>query len=244
LRGPAEHQRRLVRDRPPTSNAEFAAYVGTTVARYKNTISHWEIWNEPNHPAYWAAPKDGLKRYSSLLKESYRAAKAANPSCTVLNGGLTMTIEEDVENLYREAGKESFDILNIHMFINPQKPDAGRIFEEHITAIEKIMSAHKDDKKKIWITEIGCPGVPAGQIPAKWFEGEAQDENEQAEWLNKVYELVRNKQRVEKLFWAFYRDTDKMFKDATDHFGIVRSDLSPKPAFFVLKNLIAHHARG
>lgn len=44
--------------------------------------------------------------------------------------------------------------------------------------------------------------------------------------------------RVEKLFWAFYRDTENEFHDATDYLGIVRLDLSPKPAYHRLKKLI------
>jgi hypothetical protein len=67
-------------------------------------------------------------------------------------------------------------------------------------------------------------------------------EDEQAAWLERVYDLIKKHPRVEKLFWAFYRDTDAMFKDATDYLGIVRKDLSPKPSFFSMKKLISRHA--
>ncbi len=229
---------------PPDSFDDFAAYAAATVSRYKGWIKHWEVWNEPNHPVYWSGPKDGLKLYASLLKKTYAAVKKADPSSIVLNGGLTAAITEDVENLYREAGKNAFDILNIHPFINPKKPDAPEIFDELMKTLEAIMNKHGDKEKKIWITEIGCPGVPKGKMKTQttWFEGEAENEEEQAEWLKKVYALMKQHPRIEKLFWAFYRDTDGMFKDATDHLGIVRHDLSPKPAYFALKNLITHHA--
>jgi hypothetical protein len=229
-------------NRPPESDEEFAAYVAATVNRYKSWVKHWEIWNEPNHPEYWSGPKDGLMRYSSLLKASYKAAKAADPACTVLNGGLTAGIADDVENLYRAAGKDSFDVLNIHPFINPKKPNAVQIFDSLLADIENTMRRHGDDQKKIWITEMGCPGVPKGSLKRTWFEGDAQTEEEQAEWLEGIYALAKKYPRIEKVFWAFYRDTDGMFKDATDHLGIVRNDLSPKPAYHALKRLIAGHA--
>lgn len=227
---------------PPDSNEEFAAYVEATVSRYKNWVKHWEIWNEPNHPVYWTGPVDGLKLYSELLKKSYKAAKKADPSCLVLNGGLTADIENDVVNLYKAAGKDCFDVLNIHPFINPKKKDAVQIFGRLIDSIEMIMNKHNDPTKKIWITEIGCPGVPHGKTLTTWFEGEAGTEEEQAVWLEKIYDLMKKHPRLEKIFWAFYRDTDGMFKDATDHLGIVRHDLTPKPAFHALKRLIADHA--
>jgi hypothetical protein len=227
---------------PPMSHDEFAAYACAAVSRYKHWIKHWEVWNEPNHSVYWAAPKDNLKLYSALLKTTSTAIKKTDPGCTVLNGGLTATILDDVENLYQHAGKDAFDVLNIHPFINPKRADAEAAFDSLIRSLEMIMDKHGDSKKKIWITEMGCPGVPKNQTKSTWFEGEAQNEDEQAAWLERVYDLIKKHPRVEKLFWAFYRDTDAMFKDATDYLGIVRKDLSPKPSFFSMKKLISRHA--
>ena len=36
---------------------------------------------------------------------------------------------------------------------------------------------------------------------------------------------------VEKIFWAFFRDTDHHFQCGTDYFGLVRLDFTPKPAY-------------
>jgi polysaccharide biosynthesis protein PslG len=230
-------------NQPPDSIDEFASYVGATVDHYKQIIKHWEIWNEPNLGVYWAAPKDNLTLYSKLLTASFAAAKKADPTCIVLNGGLTEPLNEDVSNLYRQGGKNIHDILNIHTFIDPLSPDAENRFRKIITDIRSLMIAHGDADKKIWITEMGCPGIPGGREEQLWFAGKGTDENQQADWLKKQYALIREFPFIEKLFWAFYRDTENEFKDATDHLGLVRLDFTPKPAFFQMKKLIEENKK-
>jgi polysaccharide biosynthesis protein PslG len=225
-------------NRPPDSFEEFAAYVGATVNRYKGFIHHWEIWNEPNLAIYWDGPRDGLRLYSSLLKKSYVAAKEVDPSCVVLNGGLTEPILSDIEHLYLNGMKNYFDALNIHIFLAPDSPHALNRFKEILDGVNAVQAKYKDETKPIWITEAGCPGIPMDKRDMKWFAGGFVSEEGQAKWLEKIYGLMKEEPQVQKLFWAFYRDTDDQFHDGTDYFGLVRSDLSPKPAFNKLKSLI------
>jgi hypothetical protein len=152
-------------NRPPDSFDEFAAYVGATVSRYKDRISHWEIWNEPNLSVYWSKPKDNLKSYADLLKKSYVAAKKADPSCIILNGGLTEPVVEDVGHLYSQGAKKFFDVLNIHTFVDPADPASEARFDAIIHGTEQVSNQHGDGAKKIWITEMGCPGAPAEYCP-------------------------------------------------------------------------------
>ena len=71
-----------------------------------------------------------------------------------------------------------------------------------------------------------------------WFAGKGGDENIQADWLETQYTMIKEFPSIEKLFWAFYRDTADEFHDATDYLGLVRHDFSPKPAFKRLQKLI------
>jgi len=88
---------------------------------------------------------------------------------------------------------------------------------------------------------MGCPGVPVGVSPQTWFGGGNVSEEEQAAWLERQYALIKKFPSIEKLFWAFYRDTEGEFKDGTDYLGLVRVDLSPKPAFNKFKTLIQNY---
>lgn len=231
---------REVWNKPPSSFEEFAGYVHATVDHFKAHVSEWEIWNEPNHPMYWNAPRDGLAAYVQLLKMSREAAKDADPSCRVINGGLTGDIVTDVGAFYERGGGPITDALNIHTFINPLGPHPHATFKTVLEGVREKMNRHGDGSKKIWITEMGCPGIPDGRPRQPWFQGEPMTEKQQADWLDTQYDWVENDPSVERLFWAFYRDTDGIFKDSTDYLGLVRNDFSPKPAFERLAHRIRH----
>lgn len=224
---------------PPESFEEFADYVGATVSRYKDHVKCWEIWNEPNHPVYWSKPKDDMKTYVRLLKLSYQAAKKADPSCFVVNGGITEPVIDDVRNFYKAGGKDFTDALTIHTFLNPATPDVGGQFDRIIDGVQKVMDEFDDGNKRVWITEMGCPGVPSAKDVKNWWAGDNLDEKQQADWLERQFGFMKKHPIIEKMFWAFYRDTDGIFKDGVDYFGLVRFDLTPKPAFNRLRQLIA-----
>jgi hypothetical protein len=93
------------------------------------------------------------------------------------------------------------------------------------------MTRNADANKKIWITEIGCPGVRPEIKTGNWWMGKNPNERQQAIWLKEVHkELLQNPQ-VEKIFWAFFRDTKGHWNNGVDYFGLVRWDYSLKPAF-------------
>lgn len=63
--------------------AEFAA----EVARRFPRAAAIEIWNEPNHSAFWK-PAPEPERYASLVTSAYDAIKAESPQIAVLAGAL------------------------------------------------------------------------------------------------------------------------------------------------------------
>jgi len=214
---------------PPAENKTFVNYAAKVIGRYKDKIKYWEVWNEPDSPTYWAA-QDGMKRYCSLLKDVYIAAKKADPGCKILNGGLAQGLSS-VNRLYDLGAKNYFDILNIHFFENPLNKGAIKGVVNYPKLAYKIMQRNGDGDKKIWITEIGCPGVMRGVQAANWWMGKNPSERQQSEWLKEVYtELLKDK-FVEKIFWAFFRDRKEHWSNGVDYFGIVRWNFSKKPAF-------------
>jgi len=197
------------------------------VKHFKGAVAHWEIWNEPDHPIYWQ-PQDNLEAYARLLKRIYPVLKEADPQCQVLIGGLTNTVSSNLERLYEQAGAESFDIVNIHPFVSPLADRPVEELRRMVDHTRGVMQRYGDGAKPIWVTEIGCPGSAENQT---WWLGKGLDENRQAEWVASVYAEALRWENVEKIFWAFFRDTQDHFKDAVDHFGLVRHDFTPKAAY-------------
>lgn len=215
---------------PPKDNKVFVKYATQVIQRYKSHVKYWELWNEPDSSTYWKQ-QDGLKSYCALLKDVYIAAKKTDPECKILNGGLANGLSS-INHLYDNGAKDYFDILNLHFFQNPLfGNNAIKAIAAFPKLAYKVMARNGDINKKIWITEIGCPGVARRLETANWWLGKNPNEAQQAKWVRDVYaELLKNPQ-VEKIFWAFLRDTKGHWGNGVDYFGLIRWDYSRKPSF-------------
>ncbi|MCX5702404.1 MAG: beta-galactosidase [Candidatus Omnitrophica bacterium] len=218
---------------PPLDNNLFTNYAVKIVQRYKGKIKHWEVWNEPDSSTYWT-DQDSLKSYCILLKDVYIALKEVDPDCKILNGGLANGIAS-VNHLYDNGAKGYFDILNLHFFESPLNPDAIKRVIVFPKLAYKVMARNQDGDKKIWITEIGCPGVKRGLKVNNWWMGNNPNEAEQAKWLKDVFTSLTREKFVEKVFWAFFRDTKEHWNNGVDYFGLLRWDFTRKPAFLTYK---------
>jgi len=222
---------------PSSDHAPFLGYCEAVCRRYKTRVKFWEIWNEPDSKIYWE-PQDGLAEYVKLLRAAYSALKRTDPACSVLNGGLSAGLGS-VHQLYDNGAKDCFDIMNIHAFEAPKNRDAIARVVSYINSTAAVMTRNGDAHKKIWITEIGCPGVKAGmKVPDSWL-GDNPTEAQQASWVTQVFLEVLALDRVEKVFWAFFRDTNDHWKNGTDYLGLIRNDFSPKPAFRAYQEIAA-----
>ena len=218
---------------PPQETSLFINYAAKVVSRYKDKIKHWEIWNEPDSYIYWSK-QDSLESYCVFLKKIYIALKKIDPECKILNGGLANG-GSSVNHLYDNGAKDCFDILNLHIFESPLNPGAQKILTAQTKLAYKIMSRNGDSRKKIWITEIGCPGVKRWSKVNNWWMGKNSTERKQAAWVKEVYKQLLSDRNVEKVFWAFFRDSKYHWKNGIDYFGLVRWDFTKKPSFFAYR---------
>jgi hypothetical protein len=197
-------------------------------------VKYWEIWNEPDDELYWQ-PQDEMLRYTSLLQEVYVQAKRIDPACKILNGGLSKSITLSLKRIYKNGGGGYFDILAIHPFVNPLNDiDVARIGGLY-KGCKKIMQENNDDKK-IWLTELGSPGVRHPDNANSWWMGLSPTEEQQAEWVEKIYtKILPQLPDCEVIFWAFFRDCKSHWNNGIDYFGLLRWDYSRKPAFLSYK---------
>ncbi len=214
----------------------YERYAANVVKHFRDRIKYWEIWNEPDEKTYWV-PQDDMKTYTELLKRVYPAIKKVDPTCKVLMGGVSKTQVLSLKRIYKNGGRDYFDIVNIHPFINPLYPDAINMVEGIYKGVYKVMQEFGDENKKIWFTEIGCPGVKTPNKSNGWWEGLSPTEEQQAMWVEKVYTNCLKWKNVEKVFWAFFRDTDNHYKSGVDYFGLIRTDFSKKPAYQMHKKI-------
>src|SRR5262249_30056699 len=111
----------------------------------------------------------------------------------------------------------------------------------HLVAIRNLMIAKGDGAKSIWTTMGYSTHVDPPNTPP-WYRGVS--EQTQALYFAQAVNRVRTSWPwVGKLVWSMARDEDvsaNYFHER--HFGLLRHDLSPKPALQTLRDLAATQA--
>ena len=226
-------------------------------------ITDWVMWNEPNVQQAGKQPLPGnfwfgsLDAYIQLLRAGYEGAHAADPDCNVLNGGLAdvawkpgeADLATAVERLYHpngdgnsdDGGRPYFDTLNVHTY--QEGESSAKWYQERIEAVQRIMLRYGDADKKIWVTETGYGSYNAADVrdPAVLESTQYLNEDQQAEAIHTVFETLAAYPQVERVFWWSLRD---YFVDTTlentvmeAHYGLLRTNYLPKPAYLELARL-------
>lgn len=240
----------------PANPKEFGYFAGEVALRYKNTITHWEIWNEPNYAFFWG-PKPNVEKYAEVLKESYLAIKKANSSAVVLSGGLASAGDKGdgsippltfTRGLYELGANEYFDVVNIHPYTYPASPHHNVWWNrwQEILPMRKLMVDNGDSIKKIWITEFGTPtGGPGrayavNQVNNFKYGDDFMYEGAQVSIMKEAVNFYQqNLDWMGPFFWYSLKDASNKRDDAENFFGLLRYDGSKKPAYEVFKKIIA-----
>lgn len=223
----------------PADVADYARFLTAAVERYAPLgISAWELWNEPNMTTFWPPEPDPVA-YARLLRAGYAAVKAADPTATVISGGLAPAPDtgplvgglrhwaavDFFTKVYDEAPEGPFDAVGFHPYSFPLMPTnrAGwNGWGMMVREIRELMRANGDSHKKIWLTEYGAPTNA---------DGGGVSEAEQAAMVTEAFDLARSYPWAGPLFWYSYRDLGTDPSNREDWFGLVRTPGDPKPAY-------------
>jgi len=217
---------------PPTNPSDYADALAFLVKRYGNRVSAWEVWNEPNLPDFFNT-SDPAARYAELLKAAYPAAKAADPSTTVLGGSLSESDVEFTRALYSRGVKGNFDAFSIHPYSHDHSPlDAldpryvKSSFIKGVPAVHDVMTGANDDKP-MWLTEFGW-STSTKRDGQPWENGVS--EATQADYIAKALLQMRSWGYVEvgTVYGLVNRGSDPA--DHESNYGLTRLDRSSKPS--------------
>ncbi|HKY19219.1 MAG TPA: glycosyl hydrolase [Rhizomicrobium sp.] len=130
--------------------AAYAAYAAAVAKRYRGQVAAMEVWNEYSG-SFCAGPcrLDRPAYYTAMLKQSYDALKAANPSIQVAGGGAVPIPLDYFDGLFRRGALDAMDAIVIHPY---RKIPEG--VEERIDALRQMMKRY-GKPKPIWATEFG-----------------------------------------------------------------------------------------
>jgi hypothetical protein len=225
--------------------AEYGTFARAAAAHYGPMGVHaYEIWNEENTTAGWT-PAPAPLVYADLLKAAYPAIHAADPSATVITGGLSPATTTQtsysptdfLRSIYAAGAGGDFDAVGAHPYCWPAQPGDPRTWSAWYqmygtsVSLRSVMVANGDGSKRIWATEFGAPtGGPAGT-----FVTEAQ----QAQAVTTAYQLWSTYSWAGPLFVFQGRDQGTDTSSYYNFFGLTSYTGVPKPAYAAYQNAVA-----
>lgn len=98
----------------PNDLRDWENFIEQVVTRYRDKVTDWEIWNEPNLPGVSCFWHDTPENFVRLLKTAYRTIKRIQPDSNVLGSGYSDHYLPFYEQIIRLGAGEAFDTLSVH----------------------------------------------------------------------------------------------------------------------------------
>jgi hypothetical protein len=218
---------------PPVNAQDYADALAFLVRRYGDRVAGWEIWNEPNIDFYFKSA-DQPADYARIVRAAYPAAKAADPSTTVIAGSLAESPAPFVEALFEHGIGGHFDAFSLH----PYSGDASPLdpledfwiknsFVRGVPSVRNVLLRHGEDKP-IWLTEFGWHTATIRDVTT-WKNGVGEET--QARYIEQSLLQVKQWPYVPVAIIYELQDESADRADRNSNFGLLRYDGTFKPAF-------------
>jgi hypothetical protein len=218
---------------PPVDARDYADALAFLVRRYRNRVAAWEMWNEPNINAYFKSA-DQPADYARIVRAAYPAAKAADPSATVIAGSLAESPADFVEELFDHGIGGHFDAFSLHPYTGDASPldplediFIKNSFVRGPPSVRDVLLRHGEDKP-IWLTEFGWTTSTIRDLPT-WKNGVS--EKTQALYTEQALVQVKQWPYVPVAIVYELQDESTDRDDRNSNFGLLRYDGTFKPAF-------------
>ena len=220
----------------PESIAGFAEYATRVVLHFKGRVRQYEVWNEWNIGIGTATREAGTPEgYLALIEPTYVAIKAADPDAEVIGGVVAPAALGDgfFEKLIELGLTKHCDAVSVHTYNYAAGPK-GRTPEAWLATVRRVVDLVRQGNggvaKTVYVTEHGWPTHDGrGSTPPQ----------RAADYLARAYLLSRTVPELGGVWWYDFQDDGWDAKDGENNFGVVRPDLTPKPAYFALADVAA-----
>lgn len=237
---------------------DYDNFLTYLIKRWKGKVHDYEIWNEPD--GYWAwrttessYPQDDIDRgadYATLLKSAYPAAKAADPTVTVIGGVLSNTQGAQqymLQSIYDHGAGHDFDVYAQHYYCDPPGhnwcnsdrtiDDPQTLANTFTTGIVPVLKKNGDGSKPVWVDETGYN---------TYTSGGGVSEATQATYLTQSFNIAKSLPNVVRLYW-YDMDESDTGTSTENYYGLIAADMFNatsmpagyrlKPAYTALKTL-------
>ncbi len=229
----------------PRSVADWEDFCWRAAHRYRGRVLYWELWNEPNQPAFWAGTR--TQYIDWILSPGADAVHAADARARV--GGPALAHLESavwydwlLEVLRRAGGKLDFATHHLYDSDGPadvtEKLEAATPFggdpglwDLWSPSVKEVLEEAQWLGKPLWLDETGWASKKIGEAKqashlAGLLEGWASGASGR-DWLDKIF---------------LYELRDGPAEVDPNGFGLLRADGSPKPAYNAYRDFVAAHS--
>jgi len=197
----------------PSDLRDVFEFYRSMAARWKGQVSAFEPWNEADIVEFGGHTGAEM---ASLQKAAYLGLKAGNPQVIVCQNVWAAHRRAQLDDFAANHASAYFDIYNLHHYEPVNRYPA--LYADH-----RAVSAGKP----MWVSEFA--------MPVKWSGDEKLKEPPDAELRVQSERLV--KAFAASLFEGVQNSFYFMFPhyvEGQTQFGIVRPDLTPRPAYLSL----------
>jgi len=203
--------------------------------RFKNEIDIWDVVNEATHYDRPECKKrapiltEAIRRMGigAYVRGAFKAARKANPKATlVINDYRTdpSFAEKVISELIDDNRQPLYDVIGIQSHMHGAYWGAGRTWE--------VCERFAKFDKPLHFTETT---VVSGPRKGQRWDTTPEGEKRQAEQVAEFYRVLFSHPAVEAVTWWDFTDQNAWQRAPA---GLVRADMTPKPAYEELERLI------
>ncbi len=204
------------------------------VRRFTGDIDIWDVVNEATDYVKERAPKltEAIQRMGvgAYVCQAFEAARRANPKATlIINDYRTDPDYEGkvISQLVDENGQPLYDVIGIQSHMHGGYWGAERAWQ--------VCERFAKFRKPLHFTELTIlSGHTSSPRPPRW-DTTPEGERRQAEQVVELYRVLFSHPAVEAVTWWDFTDQGAWQRAPA---GLVRADMTPKPAYEKLMDLI------
>jgi polysaccharide biosynthesis protein PslG len=262
---------------PPRSAAAYGEFAAMVAARYGPGGMFWrdhpklsvyllaglELWNEENIKSFWGDETPNPKVYAAMVKAAYPLIKRADPTMTVVLGGLSPGGAYDdvtcsgrtgtgynasnwngvnyLRALYADGIHGYFDAVGWHPYNFWNGATAVQMLAYNSCSAWSQMSATPVSVRSLMTAygdaakRVWITETGAPSCTANVTYAPCVSPTQQADLASAEARLWRNLSWAGGFYWYDIRDDSLSGQPAQSHFGAVSSTDSPKPSYYALR---------